>query len=160
MSGGEDIPTNTINDTWDVGIKESDLCFNLVRAGKNEATNGARMGNIKIKMEFSLAQCLCMAAGCHGNGEKIKRTSLSLSLSGTTTKHKLWWTARWEPNPKRKKIRASIEGSWIDWETISLLGSWIHHTIPRHRNRTQANHKAESRASIRLRGAQMLCTEF
>jgi hypothetical protein len=51
----------------------------LVRAGKNEATNGAGMGNIKIKMEFSLAQCLCMAAGCHGNGEKIKRTSLSLS---------------------------------------------------------------------------------
>jgi hypothetical protein len=54
MSGGEDIPTNTINDTSDVGIKEIDLCFNLVRARKNEAANGARMGNTKIKMEFSL----------------------------------------------------------------------------------------------------------
>jgi hypothetical protein len=65
----------------------------LVRAGKNEAANRARMGNIKTKMEF-----LSLTVSLYGCWLPWKWGEELLSLSLV-------------PMPKRKKIRASIEGS-------------------------------------------------
>jgi hypothetical protein len=77
----------------------------LVRAGKNEATNGARMGNIKIKVEFSLRVSVWLLVAM----EMGRRTSLSLSYLVPVPR-----TNRGEQqgeNQIQKKIRASTEGS-------------------------------------------------